>query len=273
MKKTRLIIVLVIAAVLAIIAVVMFLLFSSNSSKRKAPVVEFSRSFGGDMEGGHSHLSIKKLDEEKALVISSSGNNFTPTTVEEYYVPLSVLDSIGEVYDKYKIQKFQSLPENPVFAYDAGTTSYSFSLEDGTKIYFNDRKMITQKGYDGLHKIGAIILDAAKQGEKLPALVVGEEGLGIIEEGAAKLVVYEYCNNCLSFRLLNGLDENISINAQAILYRENNGAREEICRDGEQTLFADSNYIDTGCIFLDNRLSAAHYVLSLGEFEAEFDIA
>ena len=157
---------------LAIIVAVMFSFFKNNSdnaaAKEHAPLVAYSYSYSGDMEGSSTFLKIEKSEEGKALVTSShSAWHNTDPEVSEYLVPDSVLKEIEKIYDKQKMYNYPALGRSDFIALDAGTGSYCFAFEDGSEIMFSDTQDIPQKGYEGLNKIRALIDEAAKQGERL----------------------------------------------------------------------------------------------------------
>lgn len=136
--------------------------------KHHSNLISYTYNYGGDMQGGHTFIKIEKVDDEEALVTTSyAAWHNEEGAVEEYHVPITVLNSIEEIYYKYKMYRFPKLPQSKIFACDAGTGSYSFRFDDKEIVSFSDSKRISPKGYKGLGELRNIIDEAVKS-EQLP---------------------------------------------------------------------------------------------------------
>lgn len=257
----------------------MFILFRDIAARHHAALTGYSYSYGGDMRGSHRFISVEKADDEKALVVFSESEwHYQDPVVEEYYVPVSVLESIEKLYDTYGIYRLPFRPKNKFKILDGGSSSYSFSFANRKWVRFGSWQRLTKKGMEGMHKIDALIMEAVQQTEKLPGLVqeVGnaDEEYSKIKAGKCMLQVYEYSNNYLNFRLANGYTEPVKITENVVLYRLNGSDRQEIYRnDVGYEHKVSANYCWEGSIQLKEvRLEEGTYVLMLDGYEKEFVI-
>ena len=272
--KILLIVLLVAAVIAAGVMIVMNLI-----AKNHAPLVSYGWGYGGDMSGSSSSLKIAKQGD-KALVISSKKDWYAQDPqVEEYLVPLSTLERVEELFDKYKMYKYDKLPENPVHALDAGSTSYRVSYEDDAYMYFSDNQIIPSKGYDGLRAIDAVIKEAMASGERLPGLVL-DRGSGDDDyytwqpaEGTAGLHVFEYCDGVLTYKFGNSTGNDIQLEGKNQLFRLEGDERVEIYSDADTYYWTvyDSYYNDEETVRV-GRLEPGRYVLTFAGYEEEFEI-
>ena len=144
--------------ILAGAAAAVFFAVRAVKAKNHAPIVSYSTYYGGDMNGSHHNIEIKKVDDERAYLMTSDASwHFMDSVICEYYVPVSVLKDVENVFDECGMYAYGDLPENPVFALDAGTSSYSFAYEDGDYVSFseNDSSRFVRKKckgcYFGIH--------------------------------------------------------------------------------------------------------------------------
>lgn len=171
MKKKIMRIIIIVLIILAV-AVAAVPVYRHMKAKKHAPLISYSDSYGGDMNGSHHVKTIKKIDDEKALVTTSDADWYDQDPITaEYYVPLSVITEIEKIYDTYGMYTYDNLPDNPIQVLDGGTSSYSFVYEDQESVSFSDYELIPAKGYEGLRKIDNILNEAIKSGEKLPGPV------------------------------------------------------------------------------------------------------
>lgn len=285
-KAKKLIITVVVLVILAIIVVVMSKLFVPSFTYKllpgkmpESPLTEYYYTYGGDMNGSYSMEKVQKVDGEKAIVVTSHTNwHYEDEAVSEYYVPLSVLSEIQEAYNSCRMYTFEKLPQSDVFALDAGTAGYSFRHEDSTYVHFSDNQQIPNIGYEALRKIHDIVQKAINDGEKLPGLEnelhAEEEYVSKIVKGECHLQVYKYCNNCLDFRICNGLEEEVRVNGEVKLYLENGDNRVEI----DHNLSTVDYEIPSGCMeeshlaIKGERLGVGTYTFVVADLETSFEI-
>lgn len=284
MKKTgkNLPLILVLSA-LPLCAVIMFLFNFSNKSEKENRLLSYSYSYGGDMTGGSRHTSVSRIDDSFALLSYShtSWHSQYPE-VREYYVPASVLEQISEIFVSYKMKHFSKLRKNPVFAYDKGTSHYSFSFENGENTSFNSNLLISKKGYEGIKKIHDLLTEASKKTECLPGFFVNnsdfdneDSDIDTFTDGVCNIRIISYRKNCLEYQIANGLPDKLKLARNIFLYKICDGAREEIFRRESSDSFSvnsKSTYSDS--VKLEGtRLEEGRYILSVSGYEQEFEIS
>lgn len=257
---------------------IMFLkdLFASRHER----MVAYRYSCGGGMTGGHKERKIFKVDDEKALVIYSSAEwHYEDPEIAEYYVPLSVLKSMEEVFDKYKMHRYNNLPKSKFFALDADTSSYCLEFEGGKSVSFSSTEMVPKKAYDGIREIEEILSEAVNKTEKLPGLVKEqvngeEEVFSKVKQGEFQVQVYEYSNNYLRYRLANGLEESKTLKDIVDVYQIVDGERKLLHHEESSYDYEVSgNYCSDESVELScERLKAGKYVLVVSGYEREFEI-
>lgn len=86
--------------------------------------------------------------------------------------------------------------------------------------------------------------------------------------------VYEYSNNTLHYRLINGLDKDVEVKCDVTLYQIKGSERVMIYQDlDDEKLEIDSKYAEEQYINLEKeRLEAGKYVIEAFGYEAEFEI-
>ena len=179
-EKWKIIPVILLIAVLAIAAPVLYRQVRMYSGKNHAPLKSYTLESQNGFLGSGTALKIEPLDDEKALIVYTdtqrqrvrdSIDEYMLTYAEEYSVPISVLESVEEIYDEYKMYRYPYLPKAPIFATDIGTSYYRFSFSDSDSVSFNSDLDLPDEGYRGLYRIRLLIEEAARNGEKLPGLV------------------------------------------------------------------------------------------------------
>lgn len=242
-----------------------------KATKKHAPLSAYTYSEGGDMQGGHRFIGVKQADGGAVITFSNAEWHHQDNTVEEYLVPLSVIEDIGRVYDEYKMYRYSSLPKSKFFAADAGTSFYCFTFEDKSTTAFSSNQLIPQKGSEALREIYEIIKTAAEQGERLPGLAKPEGYSGELPDGVCELRVYEYSRGVLKYRLANGTDENITPQSGVTLTRAD-APEASLYADSEIPLDTPAHECSEGSITPAERLTAGSYVLTAGEYTAQFVI-
>lgn len=181
--------------------------------KKSCPTLSYTLESQNGFLGSGTALKIEPLDDEKALIVYTdtqrqrvrdSIDEYMLTYAEEYSVPISVLKSVAEIYDEYKMYRYPYLPKAPIFATDIGTSYYRFSFSDSDSVSFNSDLDLPGEGYRGLYRIHLLIEEAARNGEKLPGLVPEGDFDYItsearIREGMCLLHVDAYYDNTLFY--------------------------------------------------------------------------
>lgn len=244
-----------------------------KATKEHARLTAYSFSSGGGMQGGNMFVGIKQADGGAVITFSSAEWHHEDSTVEEYLVPLSVVEDIERVYDEKKMYRYPSLPKSKFLALDAGSSYYSFTFEDNSNTAFSSNQQIPPKGSDGLREIYEIIKNAAAQGERLPGLAKPEVYSGELTDGVCELRVYEYSRGVLKYCLANGTDENITPQGGVTLTRAD-APEAPLYADSECPLDLETypQSCSEGSITPAERLSAGSYVLTAGEYTAQFVI-
>lgn len=251
----------------------------NRNGKKHAPLVSYEWSYGGDMAGSSSGLKIA-AQGDRALVVRSRQDWYgQDPQVEEYLVPLSVLERVGQLFDEYGMYRFDRLPENRVYALDAGTASYRAGYADGASLRFSDTQRIPEKGFAGLKAIDGVIDEAVRTGERLPGLVPaggsGDDGADAWRpaDGTAGLRVSAYREGRLSYAFGNATGEDVELSGRTRVFRLEDGERVEIYADADEhsrTLYV-SYYNEPETVAV-GRLEPGSYVLVFGGVEAEFTI-
>ncbi|MGN0665893.1 MAG: hypothetical protein ACI4KF_05145 [Huintestinicola sp.] len=276
MKK--MVTIILIVSIAAVLTTTVILVCNEQKVKEHSPLKSYSYNSSGGMTGGHDSIQIRQEDDERAIIITSSAEwHNSDAVIGEYYVPISVLNAVESIFDKHKMYRYNDLPDSKIFAYDAPTSSYQFKYTDGNAVYFSSSDMIPDKGYKGLRKIDELLSDAIAHGEKLPALVTenqtDSESFRELITGKCTLRVYEYSNNYLCYRIANGLEDELELSGDIVLYRIDGDDRQEIYRDDsgyEINAYALQCYDDF--IKPTDRLTEGKYILNVSGYEAEFDI-
>lgn len=280
MKKTKkkLPLILVLSALPLCVIIVMFLFDKlPNDKNENRKLVNYSYNYGGDMLGSHRSAVISKKDENTALLsYSKAESHSVDPTVREYYVPVSVLDEILEIYDSYKMKRYSKLKTSPIFAYDQGSSSYSFTFEDGSHTSFNSGLIIPRKGAEGLRKISEILDEASKKSTLLPGFhPVFDADETDKDDPGCKLRLASYYRNYLSYVLSNDTDRDSELSGETVLYMISDGERRELFRDNKPMPFKLSgNSMHNDSFKLkDMRLEKGVYVLTVSGCECEFEIS
>ena len=263
-----------------IIASSFIFFYQEAAAKRHAPLISYYTSFGGDMRGSHSETKIEKLNNDVAIVVSKNAEwHHQDHKVSEHQVSSAALVEIEKVYDEYKLYRYNKLPKSQFFAHDAGNHSYSFSFDDKSSLRFSDTQSIPTQGYEALKKIKAIIKTAVQKGEKLPGLVpppnteTDGPSWKFIDD-VCQLMVYEYSNNTLYFRIINGTKKDIPLKSPVQLYKLNADKRELLMEHvNKYNYLATAKYSEESYINLTiPRLTPGKYLLTLDKYEAPFEI-
>lgn len=273
---------LIISLILLAVAIIVLVMFGFNKfgkgNSDSYQLVKYQTSFGGDMIGSFSQLSIEKLDDETAIIRSCKAEWYSQDpTVGEYIVPISVLEEVNEVFRDSNLKRCKKLPDSKVFALDAGSTSYSFNFEDKDTISFDTNKIVPKKAYDAIRQIDDIIAKAMLDEYKLPALVIvpvdEEESYNRLVDGACSIEVFEYYENYLHYRVLNGFDNEIELEDSIAIYKLDGDNKVEIySQSSDYPTTVSEQYQYDSTILLENRLEAGKYQLVIADYQCEFEI-
>lgn len=252
--------------------------FSSEELKeiKNSPLNRFSYSMSGGMNGGHDSVSVKKVDESNVIISTSKSNYYyEESDVKEYLVSVDVLKDIEAIFRKNKMEKWNNKKFTDMIVYDAPSSSYSFIFGDKYTYVSFSSQMYPDKYGVALNQIHDVIDSYIASAKLLPGLVLDtvEEDYDKrqIIENEVVFTVFEYANDSLSYRIINGTSEDISLSKDIKLYEANNDDPIfETTKYGE--CIAYKEYCNEDSFTLDKRLDVGKYVLQIGEYQAEFEI-
>lgn len=277
-KIKKLIKPLVYIALIVLLGVCMINIFKQSKAKIHGKLLSYSYSYGGDMIGSYRSKSVKRIGDGKAFVSSAdSRRHYLDSTISEYYISDITLDKIEEIADKYKLYTYNDLPKSKLFAYDAGTSSYSFNFEN-LSLGFSSSDDVPVKGWDAIREIDKVISEAISEGEKLPGLVLEQTGEDYnareVKKGTVYVEVFEYSKNYIHYRIKNGLEENVEVKNDNTIYLIDNENRHEIAHtEGKYARELPAYYCEDEYIEIkEGRLQPGEYVLVAGEYETTFSI-
>ena len=161
--KMRWILIPVILVVLIAIGFLALLLYSRSHVLDKDGMINesvltyVSYTKGGGMDGGHHFVTLKRQDDETALLTVSYlpyyGTKETNTTET---VSADVLDKISAVFVQYNMEKWADCPKSDLIALDAPSTGYSFEFGSTTYRFSLDQELPQNAG-DALSQINALL--------------------------------------------------------------------------------------------------------------------
>lgn len=99
-----------------------------GKSIKYGKLLSVSYSSSGDMNG---NTDITRLDVEKLLVITEyAAWHYEPLEIKEYRITQENVDTLSSMIKEENILKLSKLPMGDLFAYDAPTTTLSFSYDN-----------------------------------------------------------------------------------------------------------------------------------------------
>ncbi len=267
---------------LTVIAVILFVIIAGGIifmrmkhyvSIRKQHLNSYTYSSGGSMTGGFYRESVKRADGGTALVsISEAEWHSQDPTVREYKVDDALLDELEKVIRSEKMNFWNGKKFTNMFVADGASYSYSFSF-DKASIGFSSQ--IYPGSYrTKLAKLAEVIKRYLADATPLPGLVnerQGDENNVQLPEDKLELYVYSYCGNYLEVRILNGTGESVAIDSNMKLVDAETG-RLIAETGGYFPRMVSAKSRDELSFFVEERLEAGQYTLTLGEREIPFEI-
>ena len=245
----------------------------------KDRLTEYRYSKSGDMRGSRYSETVKPDGSGRAVLsIASSEWYGEDEKTEEYFVDGKILDDLGDVFRKYKMNWWKSGRIGKMFVADGASMSYSFSF--GEKDYDFSSQYYPDRYTEGLDALDEVIARYRKDGERIPGLVISEKE--DTEEripadrptpGVISFQVFKYCNHVIHCRLLNGTEETVGFTDVFTLFNEDTG--EEIPVNNSPYAFSMDVYRDGARDFtaeLDSFLEPGKYRLEAEGYSAVFEI-
>lgn len=243
---------------------------------KKKKLISYSLSSGGGMNGGHSSTQINIINGETILTELHSEWWYEDGQIAEYKLDNAVLADIEKVFRKHKMQKWNNKVFSNIFVADGPSFCHTFTFEEKTSVSFSSQcfPMIYAKK---LSEINSVIERYKSEGSPEPRLVTAKKTDEELvknqnpSNGKIELEVYQYSADSLSFRVLNGTNENASIGNNIKLVRNSDGKTLV-----ETNLFypiePNASSTETETLRLKERLSEGVYTLSAGDYSDEFEI-
>ena len=252
--------------------------FWKNSEVLKQKLIVYEESSGGDMRGSSHYFTVRKYDNERALVTRSDAecHNMDPT-VREYFADVKVLEDIKHLVKKYHMYAWEGKKFTNLFIADGASYSYCFRFAKKS-VRFSSQHY--SAGYSKKLKAITNVIDGyMKSAKALPGLVTvkmtEEEAFNeeCPKDGTVSLKVYCYAGNRLKYRICNGTDAEIEFEDSYTLTNLDTGEvlatneGEEIFRNSVSPYDRDSEQIE-----LKKRLEEGRYLLKVDDFSSEFEI-
>lgn len=151
MKRTRKIGIAIVAGVL-ITVLSLTIYYSGGVSSlffrnNKSGLVMCTYSRSGGMDGSSYFVTLKNnKDGTATLKISRCEHAQAEEETEEYNAPVSSLSELEELINSYKLPSWSTHRADPIFAYDADTTSLHFSYNDGKYCIVSSTQLLPRNG-------------------------------------------------------------------------------------------------------------------------------
>lgn len=244
--------------------------------KKYENLEKYRCSTSGDMRGSSSSKYVRRMNGGQALLGFTSKDWYAgDNTVREYLVSDTILMELEEVFRSEGMKRWENKKFTDTFIADGASTRYSFDFEKES-ISFSSQ-YYPPVYQNKLNKLDEIIKKYAEGAALLPGLVVTpkseEEAVAVRhpKDGLTRLEVYEYSENYLHYRYLNGTDEKLKLPADLRLEKADTG--EKIYEQNlsyASTWYAHSANEDG--FGLDERLDAGTYRLIAGDMVCEFEV-
>lgn len=249
-----------------------------GSSNINLPLLEVSFTSGGDMQGSFHGMSVKRTDNNSALVCyeDASWHN-EAVEVKEYIVPAALLEDIKTIFNSKKLARCEKASTSKFQVLDGATSSYRFYF-DSKRIYFSSTQNLSRENYAALKEIKKCVAAACEKGQRLPGLVLekNQEGYKPFRRAYVKdamaIGVVGYKNKSLIISVGNDLDEDKSVALKTRLteFNKPDTIVAENLTDRTVTVDKHSDYEFTW--ELTKRLEPGKYRLALDGYSADFEI-
>lgn len=128
--KRKLFAVIIAAVILIAIGVSVYMFFFSPTISGKYRDLQyFSVSTAGDMSGGHNVLEIRLEGDHAVIRTDTAESHNSVPEVREYQADASILKEIGDVFRKYRMDRWHHRKFTNEFISDGANTDYSFRFE------------------------------------------------------------------------------------------------------------------------------------------------
>lgn len=242
----------------------------------KEPMTGYGYHYGGNMCGNSHSESVSKADEGHALISTEHRNwHYEDPKVEEYLADISIIKELESVFRKYSMQKWHGKKFTDVFVCDGETYGYSFEFGKA-EISFSSQ-MFPNKYYKKLKELHDIMDRYVEKAEKLPGLVIqpmedDERPRFSRDDDEVHFDVFEYRENRLYYRLVNGTDNEFEWNQFCRVFRE--GEKEPFFeKENPYPSKAYGHGTEESYVKLPERLGVGKYRLESGVYSYEFEIA
>lgn len=244
---------------------------------RKSPLRCFEYYSSGGITGGYNFIIVDSHDENSAIITTTNaGRYFEGPRVSEYLASIDILKDIEIIFRKYNIQNWDNKKFTNMFIADGVSHDYSFIFGEGhTKVSFSSQSY-PQRYLEKLNQIHEVIKKYIDPDKLLPGLVLEKHGEEMLEgqkptEDTVRFKVCGYYNDCLFFRVLNNLKEDITLSDEIKLYRQGGDTPIlEVTTYCKEQVSPRNRYEKN--IKVNERLAAGKYLLKMGEYETEFEI-
>lgn len=253
----------------------MLLGLAGCGKKDTRELTAYVETAGGGDTGGHRSMEIWLYDGEAYVTKEKVEWHYEDPVAEEYKIDKAVLTEIGEIYFKYKMEKWEGISFSNVEVCDGETYGYSFSLADGSNVRFSSQ-YYGNKYSKKLSEISAVTDKYFESAERIPGLKITDFnqtdyiGKNYPEDGVIKLVVFNYAKHKVYFRVANGTDDSVSYAKEAVLY---NADGEKIAeRESDYLVEVDEHSSEDFSLATNGFLEAGTYKIVVGDLESEFVI-
>ncbi|MBS7315987.1 MAG: hypothetical protein KIG74_06260 [Clostridiaceae bacterium] len=238
-------------------------------------LISYVYSSGGGMTGGGNSTKISMIDGEVILTYSNAEWWYDDNDITEYKLDKAVLTDIESVFRQYKMQNWNGKKFTNMFVADGPSYSYSFRFEDNTGVFFSSQ--VYPASYSKkLAEIDKVIEQYQARGTLEPGLVTKERtaeelaGKNTPDNGLVEIAVYEYSQDRICFRILNGTDEDVTVHDSVRLVRNSDG---EILynESSEYSITVNAASANEESL-VSGRLEEGIYTLYVGDYSAEFEI-
>ena len=272
-KKILLVLLIVVMAVLAGLGVYNMFFNGEWVNIKGQKLNSYTESSGGDMNGSHRSFSIKRVDDQKALVSYSKARWYgEDPAVEEYYTDVKVLDEIDAIVRKYHMNRWNNKKFTNMFIADGGSDSYYFAYDEESFSFSS--QYYPSKYATKLAKIKEAVKPYTQNLKKLPGLVVPvneEWSLYIPAEKEAALYASQYCEGKLYLKLVNDTEETVKY-TRNITVTDLSTGKVLATKDSTYEESVNPHYSGEEYIRIDERLKAGTYEAKLGEYTCTFVI-
>ncbi|MCF0150262.1 MAG: hypothetical protein HUJ80_02515 [Firmicutes bacterium] len=246
----------------------------------------YTHSFGGGMSGGGRSFELHYDCEDRLILTASSKSWYGQIpSVREYLVADDTLSRLEEVARKYHMERWNNKEFTNQFIADGASESYHFAFKKdrkkrgGYESFGFSSQYYPDRYANKLAQLDAIVSDAVEKGELLPGLLLPAEeeedafAGPVIPAGEVSILVTEYSQDTLHFRMLNGTESELTVQAACAVYDAATG--DLVCDNSDSyssPLSCSPQRYEDAATTLSVRLGAGIYRLTVGEYNGTFEI-